>query len=396
MGHTQAEKVYIIGGKRTPFGSFGGSLGHLEPSELCVFSAKAILEDLKLSPDLIDQVIVANVIPSTPATLYSARHLALKLGMKIQTPALMMNRLCGSGMEAIIQAKRLISTGEAECVLVSGVENMSMIPHLTYGARFGTKYGGLKSRDFLLDTLTDELSMTPMGITAENLAQEYQITRAQVDQFSLESHQKAVKARDFLRKEIAPVEVKGKLIQDDEHVRTDAKIEEISKLKPTFKKDGVVTAASASGIVDGAASVLIASHAFIKRHKLQPLCAIEASKVVGVEPTKMGIGPVPAIEGLLRDANKDIKSIDLFEINEAFAPQVLSCQKALEIPSEKLNIWGGAIAIGHPLGASGVRLALTLGRQLQNLGLKSGIVSACIGGGQGIAILISREGECLS
>ena len=396
MGHARSEKVYIVGGKRTPFGSFGGSLGHLEPSDLCYISAKSMLEEVGLKAEHVDQVIVANVVPSTPATLYAARHLALKLGMKIQTPALMLNRLCGSGMEAIVQAKRLIQLGEAECVLVSGVENMTMIPHLTYGARFGTKYGSLKSRDFLLDTLTDELSMTPMGITAENLATEYKIDRSQVDQYSLESHQKAASARAFLRNEISPVEVKGKVIQDDEHVRADAKLGEITKLKPTFKKDGVVTAASASGIVDGAASVLVASHEFILRHKLKPLCGIEASKVVGVEPTKMGIGPVPAIEQLLELTKRSIDSIDLFEINEAFAPQVLSCQKALKIPLEKLNIWGGAIAIGHPLGASGVRLSLTLARQLKHHDLKSGIVSACIGGGQGIAILITREGECLN
>ncbi len=396
MGHIGMEKVYIVGGKRTPFGSFGGSLGQIEPSDLCYHSAKSMLDDLGLKPELIDQVIVANVIPSTPATLYTARHLALKLGMRIQTPALMLNRLCGSGIEAIIQAKRLINNKEADCVLVSGVENMSLIPHLTYGARFGTKYGGLKTRDFLLDTLTDELSMTPMGITAENLATEYSIDRSEVDLYSLNSHHKAFTNRELLRNEIAPIEIKGKIIQDDEHIRMDAKIEEISKLKPTFKKDGVVTAASASGIVDGAASVIVASHEFIKKHNLKPVTTIEASAVVGVEPTRMGIGPVSAIQKLLQVTNRDIKSIDLFEINEAFAPQVLSCQKALEIDLNKLNIWGGAIAIGHPLGASGVRLSITLGRQLKHLGLKSGIVSACIGGGQGIAMLISREGECLN
>ena len=396
MGHSLAEKVYIAGGKRTPFGSFGGSLGSFEPSDLCVASAKSLLGELGIAPEFIDQVIVANVVPSSPATLYAARHLALKLRMKIQTPALMMNRLCGSGMEAIIQAKRLINLGEAQCVLVSGVENMSMIPHLTYGARFGTKYGPLKSRDFLLDTLTDELSMTPMGITAENLAMEYKIDRAQVDVYSLNSHKKASSARHHLRGEIVPMEIKGKTLEDDEHVRSEAKIEEISKLKPTFKKDGVVTAASASGIVDGAASVIVASAEFIKKHNLKPLCAVEGSAVVGVEPTKMGIGPVPAVQQLLQHSGRELSKIDLFEINEAFAPQVMSCQMALGIPSEKLNIWGGAIAIGHPLGASGIRLALTLGRQLQHHGLKSGIVSACIGGGQGIAVLITREGECFN
>lgn len=396
MGHTGAEKVYIVSGKRTPFGKFGGSLSELEPTELCLKASEAIFKDLNLSPDQIDQVIVANVIPSTPATLYTARHLSLKLGMKVQTPALMLNRLCGSGIEAILQAQRLIQNGEAQAVLVSGVENMSMIPHLTYGARFGTKYGGLKNRDFLLDTLTDEMSCTPMGITAENLASENRITREQSDQYSLDSHLKTIKNVDNLSKEIVPVAVRGKFIEKDEHPRSDASLKEMMKLKPSFKQEGIVTPASSSGIVDGAASVLVASESFLKKHNLKALVSLKSGAVVGVEPTRMGIGPVPAIEALLQKEKKDIKYVDLFEINEAFAPQVMSCQRALDIDPSKLNIWGGALAIGHPLGASGIRIALTLGRQLQTLDLKSGVASACIGGGQGIALYISREGECLN
>lgn len=396
MGHVEAEKVYIVSGKRTPFGKFGGSFAQFEPTDLCVKASEAIFKELNLSPEHVDQVIVANVIPSTPATLYTARHLSLKLGMKVQTPALMLNRLCGSGIEGILQAQRLIQNGEAQAVLVSGVENMSLIPHLTYGARFGTKYGGLKSRDFLLDTLTDELSCTPMGITAENLAGEYKITREQSDQYSMESHLKTIKNEINIKGEIVPVEVRGKIIEKDEHPRSDASLSEMMKLKPSFKKEGIVTPASSSGIVDGAASVLIASESFLKKHKLKALVCIRSGSVVGVEPTRMGIGPVPAVEALLRKENIDLKSIDLFEINEAFAPQVMSCQMALDIDSSKLNIWGGALAIGHPLGATGIRIALTLGRQLQTLDLKSGIASACIGGGQGIALYISREGECLN
>jgi acetyl-CoA acyltransferase 2 len=396
MGHALSDKIYLVGGMRTAFGKFGGSLRELEPTDLCLYAAKSVITGLSLKPEQFDQVIVSNVIPSTPATLYTARHLALKLSMPVTTPALMLNRLCGSGIEAIIQARSLIASGQAECILVAGVENMSLIPHLTYGARFGTKYGALKNRDFLLDTLTDEYACLPMGMTAENLAKEFGITRQDSDAFSCQSHQKAHKAKAHLAREITSVAFKGGELLVDEHVRHDVSLEEMGRLKPSFEKDGVVTPASASGIVDGAAVVVVASEEFVRKNQLRPLALIGASSCVGVDPKRMGIGPVPAIQKLVKNLNQQVKDIDLFEINEAFAPQVMACQKSLGIPSEKLNIWGGAIALGHPLGASGVRIALTLSRQLQVNQLKSGVASACIGGGQGIALYLSREGECLN
>jgi acetyl-CoA acyltransferase 2 len=385
-------KVYIVQGRRTPFGKFGGSLASLTPVELAVYATKALLHEMRLDPELFDQVIFANVIPSTPDTLYAGRHLALKTGMKQTTPGIVINRLCGSGLQAIMDASRLIRAGEAESILVSGAENLSMAPHLVYGSRFGTRYGSLQTKDLLLDTLTDKHVDTPMGITAETLADDYKVSREDSDRFSFESHQKANKAyaAGWLQGEIVPINV-GKIVCDkDEHLREDVALEEMYKLKPTFKKEGVVTAASASGIVDGACSLIVASEEFVTKHSLTPLAEFINGSVVGVDPKKMGIGPVPAIEKLLNQANKKITDIDLFEINEAFAPQVMACQRALGIADDKLNIWGGAVALGHPLGATGLKISLTLIRQMKTLDKKLGISSACIGGGQGIALLFKR------
>lgn len=385
-----ASKVYLVQGKRTPFGRFGGSLGSIAPVDLAVIAAKSVIDELKLKPESLDQVIFANVLPSTPDTLYAGRHLALKAGLKVETPGIVINRLCGSGIQAIIDATRLIRNGEASSILVGGAENMTMTPHLTYGARFGTKYGGLGSKDLLLDTLYDKYAQAPMGQTAENLADEYKVTRAESDQYALESHQKAAAAyaAGFIQPELVPVQIDRVNCTKDEHLREDATLAEMQKLKSTFKKDGTVTAASASGIVDGACAMLIASEAYVKEHNLKPLAEIVAGEVVGVDPSKMGIGPVPAIQNLLKKQNLQISDIDLFEINEAFAPQVMACQRALEIPAEKLNVWGGAVALGHPLGATGIKISLTLARQMKELNKNYGIASACIGGGQGIALLI--------
>lgn len=391
MGQNQG-KVYIVQGKRTPFGKFGGSLGGVTPVDLAVVAAKALLEETKVSPESLDQVIFANVIPSTPDTLYAGRHLGLKSGLKTEAPGIVINRLCGSGIQGLIDATRLIRTNEAQAILVAGAENMSMVPHLTYGARFGTKYGGLGSKDLLLDTLYDKHAGMPMGQTAENLAHEYTVTKEESDTYAFESHQKATKAyaAGLIQPELAPVKMDRIDCSKDEHLREDATLSEMQKLKPTFKKDGTVTAGSASGIVDGACAMIVASEEYVKKHNLKPLAEIIAGEVIGVDPSKMGIGPVPAIKNLLQKQNLKISDIDLFEINEAFAPQVIACRKALEIPSDRLNVWGGAVALGHPLGATGIKITLTLARQLQHLGKNYGISSACIGGGQGIALLIKR------
>lgn len=386
------EKIYLVSGKRTPFGKFGGSLKDVTPVDLAVHASKSLISEIKLDPAKIDQVILGSVVSSSTDTMYGGRHLALKLGCRQETPGIVINRLCGSGIEAILSAARLIKLGEANCVLAAGTENMSMVPHLVYGSRFGTKYGSLKTVDMLLDALTDQYAQTPMGITAENLAEKFQISREQCDTFSYNSHARAAKAyKDgLLQGEIAPFPLKKGSCDRDEHLRDDASLEEMKSLKPTFKADGVVTAASASGIVDGAAAVIVASESFVKKEGLTPLAEIVDGFVIGVDPKIMGIGPSPAIKGLLAKTNMKLSDIDLFEINEAFAGQALSCMKDVDIPHEKINLWGGAVALGHPLAASGVRIAHTLARQLKHYNKNYGIASACIGGGQGIAVLLKR------
>lgn len=382
------KRVFLLGGKRTPFGKFGGSLKKITPVDLAVHASKALLEELGLEPGKIDHVIFGNVAPSTTDTMYAGRHLALKLGMPEETPGYVVNRLCGSGIQVILDAVRQIKLEESECVLAAGAENMSMMPHLVYGSRFGTRYGSLETVDMLLDTLTDKFTNTPMGITAENLAKSHSISREDVDLYSLKSHQKAIAARKYLAGEIAPI-VEGRInCTEDEHVRDGATLEEMQKLNPSFEKDGTVTPATASGIVDGASCVIVASEDFVKKNGLSPLAEIIDGHVVGVDPTIMGIGPVPAIKKLLEKNNMSLSDIDLFEINEAFAAQVIACKKDLEIADDKLNIWGGAVAIGHPLAATGTRITTTLARQLKETKKSYGVASACIGGGQGISILL--------
>lgn len=383
-------RIFLVNGKRTPYGKFGGSLKDFTPVDLAVHASKALISDLELDPLKIDHVILGNVVPSSTDTMYGGRHLALRLGCDEKTPGYVVNRLCGSGIQSILDAVRLIKLGEAKCVLASGTENMSMVPHLTYGARFGTKYGSLKNVDMLLDALTDKYAGCPMGVTAENLANKYEISREECDEFALRSHLNAAKAYEanLLQGEIAPIELKRGLCDTDEHLRFEASIEEMAKLRASFVKDGTVSPANASGIVDGAASCIIASGDFCNENGLTPLAEIVDGHVQGVDPTIMGIGPVPVIRTLL-DRNKlTTDSIDLVEINEAFAAQVLSCLKELHLDIDKINSWGGAIALGHPLASSGTRIALTLARQLKEKGLKSGIASACIGGGQGIGLLL--------
>ena len=383
-------KIYLVSGKRTPFGSFGGSLTKIKPVDLAVLATKAMLEEMGLSPDKINQVILGNVVPSSTDTMYGGRHLALKSGMPESTPGITINRLCGSGIEAILQAFNLIKLGQAECILASGTENMSMVPHLNYGARFGTKYGPLKSVDMLLDALTDQFSNTPMGVTAENLAEMYDISREECEEFSVNSHKKAANAyrENLLQGELAPVQLKRGVCDRDEHLREDVSLEAMKKLSPNFKSGGVVTAATASGIVDGAASVIVASESFCEKEGLTPLAEIIDGHTLGVNPKIMGIGPAPVIKEMMDRNNLKMDEINLFEINEAFAAQTIAVQKELKLDSAKLNIWGGATALGHPLGATGVRISLTLARQLKELNFNRGIASACIGGGQGIAVLL--------
>jgi acetyl-CoA acyltransferase 2 len=309
------------------------------------------------------------------------------------------NRLCGSGFQSIISGGQEIELGDSSIVLCGGAESMSQVPYAVRNIRFGTKLGqDLKLEDTLWQGLTDEYAKVPMGITAENLAKKYNVTRQDTDQYAFQSQQRWKKANDqgSFKDEIEPIKTKGKKgaeesFDTDEHPRPQGTIEQLSKLPSVFIKDkGTVTAGNASGVCDGAAAVIICSEEALKKHNLQPLARILAYHVSGVEPTLMGFGPVPAIENLLKKTQKQVSDIDLFDINEAFAPQFLACQKVLKLPNEKTNVNGGAIALGHPLGASGTRITANLVYELKRRQGKYAVGAACIGGGQGIALLLER------
>lgn len=388
------DAVVIVDGARTPFGNFGGALRDVTAIDLGVVAAKAALQRSGIAPEKIDQVIFGNVMQTSADGIYGARHVGLKAGCRIETPGLTLNRLCGSGLQAIISGAEQLLLGEALYVLAGGMENMSQAPHVIRGARWGLPLGQSKLEDSLWEGLTDSYNDMPMAITAENLARQYEISREQSDEFSMRSQRAAVKAANdgYYAAEIAPVEVAGRkgsvLVDKDEGPRPDTSAEKLAKLPPRFKKDGVVTAGNASGITDGAAAVVLTTLAQAQRDGLKPLGRVVAWGIVGVDPDIMGIGPAFAIPQALQRAKLGLDQIDVVEINEAFAPQVLACMDELGLETERVNPNGGAIALGHPLGASGARLAYTVLRELRRQHKKYGVASACIGGGQGIAAVL--------
>ncbi|KAL7531812.1 hypothetical protein ACHAXR_004252 [Thalassiosira sp. AJA248-18] len=391
--------IFIVAAKRTPFGAFGGSLKKLSSTELGTIATKSALAAGNIDPSAIDAVYFGNVIQSSSDAAYLARHIGLKCGVPIASPALTINRLCGSGFETVIQGAKSIKLNEAKIVVCGGSENMSMAPLQVDGndARWGVALGsGLKMRDSLWDGLTDQFTGTPMGITAENLAEKYGISREDCDEFAIRSQQTWGKANTngVFDLEMAPVEIetkKGtKTIDTDEHPRPDTSLEKIASLRPVFKKDGVVTAANASGICDGAGTIILASEEAVKEHNLTPLARLASYHVSGCDPTIMGIGPVPAIKGALDSAGMSLADVDRVEINEAFAAQFLACAKELELDMSKTNLHGGAISLGHPLGASGSRITAHLANEFQRGEGNIHVGSACIGGGQGIAVVLER------
>lgn len=389
--------VYIIDGARTAFTEFGGSFSNIDASELGKVTALEALKRSKVEPDQVDHVVYGNVIHTSGNAAYLARHIGLKAGVPIEIPALTLNRLCGSGTQSVIYGAQQILLNEADIVLAGGVENMSQSPFSNFNQRFNmNKMGNLEYEDMLLATLTDQYIGSGMGMTAEKLSEQYSISREEQDEFSIISHQRAVKAivEGKFSEEIVSVEVKTRkdtmLIETDEHVRSNIDKESMSKLKPSFKNDGTVTAGNASGINDGAASVIIASEKAINEKGLKPMSRIVSWAVVGVDPSIMGIGPVPAIQQALERANLTMNDIALFEINEAFAAQYLAVEKELELERSITNVNGGAIALGHPVGVSGTRLILTISYELKRRNEKYGVISLCIGGGQGIAMVIEN------
>ncbi len=389
-----SETIVIVAAKRTPFGAFGGSFKNLTATDLAVTAAQAALAQASAVPTDIDHVIFGNVAQTSVDAIYLARHVGIRAGLPIEVPAVTVNRLCGSGFEALIQGARLVQTGEARAVLVGGTESMTQAPYVLRGARFGYRLGNSELEDSLMAGLTDSIPKTPMAITAENLAVKYEISRTTCDEFALRSQkltQAAIQAGHF-KEEITPVTLKGKtgdtVFDKDEHPRADSSIEGLTKLKAVFKKDGVVTAGNASGMVDGAAALVVTSESFAQKKGWTILGKLRGSHVVGCEPSIMGIGPVGAITGLLAKTATTLNAIKLIEVNEAFAAQTLAVEKQLGLPREKLNTDGGAIAIGHPLGASGARITAHLLYALKRQGGGLGLGSACIGGGQGIAVLV--------
>lgn len=390
--------VFVVAAKRTPFGAFGGSLKAFSPTDLQTLAAVGALKAGNIAPEIVDSVHVGNVLSASgPDTPYISRHVSLRCGLRTEIPALTVNRLCGSGFQSIVNGCQDILVGDAGVVLTGGSDNMSACPYAVRDIRFGTRLGSdPKLEDMMWASLTDLHTKTPMGVTAENLAVKYELTREEVDAFAIRSQQLwgAANEKGVFADEIVPVEIKTRkgVIQmtTDEHPKPQTLLAQIAKLPTVFKKGGVVTAASASGICDGAAAVIIASEEAVAKHGLTPLARVVGYGIAGCDPSIMGIGPVPAIRGLLGKADMKIDDIDQVEINEAFGAQALSCQKELGIDMNKFNTCGGAIALGHPLAASGARISAHLVHKLRQNGEKFGLGSACIGGGQGIAILFEK------
>ena len=395
MMRLNQKDIVLVEGARTPFAEFCGSFKHIKAIELGAIAAKAAIQKANISPEDIDQVVFGNVQHSSVDAHLLARHVGLKAGTPIGIPAVTINRVCGTGIEAILTGARYILTGEANVVLAGGTENMSQTPHVIRGMRWGTPLGSPQIEDWLWDGLVDTNIGYNMAETAENLAKKYHITREEVDEHARLSHQRAIQAREkgYFKKEITPVTVQGRkgdiVIDEDEHIR-ETSMERLARLKPRFVKDGVVTAGNASGMVDGAAAVIITSREYAEANGLNPIARLVSWDVVGVDPKYMGIGPVPAIQSALRKADLNLGDLDLIEINEAFSAQYLACQKELGFDLNIGNVNGGAVAIGHPLAASGTRISLSLIYELERRQKKFGASAVCIGGGQGIAAIWER------
>ncbi len=393
----QQQDVYIIAGARTPVGVLQGVLSDVSAIELGVIAAKGALERSGVDPQQVDQVVMGNVIQTSKDAIYFARHVALKAGLPIETPALTVNRLCGSGLQAIINAAQMLLLGEGQIALAGGAENMTQAPHVLRGARMGYKLGQAPQlEDSLWEALLDSYIGCGMAITAENLAEKYNLSREQVDAYALRSQIAARRAQKagILAEEIVSVMVKDRKgnaveITQDEGIR-DTSMEALAKLPARFRKGGVVTPGNASGINDAGACVVLATEEAVRQHNLKPMARLLSWGVVGVPPEIMGIGPAPAIRQALKRADLSLSDLDRVEVNEAFSSQYLAVEKELGLDRDKTNVNGGAISIGHPLAASGARVTLTLMHELRRHHLKYGAASLCIGGGQGIAAIIEN------
>ncbi|KAH3884964.1 hypothetical protein DPMN_008950 [Dreissena polymorpha] len=389
--------VYIVAAKRTAFGTFGGKLKDFSANHLQEIAAKAALNASKVNPELVGSLVFGNVIQTCTDAIYMARHVGLRCGVPVAVPALTVNRLCGSGFQAVVNAAQEMMLGESQIALVGGTENMSQAPYAVRNIRFGTKLGAdLQMEDVLWAGLTDSHTKMPMAITAENLAEKYNISRADCDAYALSSQQRWAKANEagVFKSEITPIEVKGKkgkeMFEVDEHPRPQTMPDGLAKLPAIFKKDGTVTAGNASGVCDGAAALVLATEAAVKQHKLTPLARLVSYGISGCDPKIMGIGPVPSSHAALKAAGKQLKHMDICEVNEAFAPQYLAVEKELGLDRSITNMNGGAIALGHPLAASGARITGHLVHELHRQKKTFALGSACIGGGQGITLILEK------
>jgi acetyl-CoA C-acetyltransferase len=401
------DDIYLVNGARTPFGKLCGTLGQVSPTDLGIYATKAAIEKSGIKGEDIDQLMYANIGQSSADSYFLPRHIGLFSGIPEGVPAVMLQRICGSGFETIISGAEQISLGKAKVALCGGTENMTLSPTVSFGNRMGYPLGKIDFKDMLWEALNDTAAV-PMGCTAENVAEKHGITKADANEFAKLSVDRyiAAKERGFFDDEVVKMNsvefaVEGLNTRKvrlprtavdfttDENVRP-SDLEAMAKLPSVFARDGVQTAANSSGIVDGAASVVVASGAFIKEKGLKPLSRVVASATSALDPRVMGLGPVPAIRLVLEMAGLTLADIGLIEINEAFAAQFIGCEKELGLNRDICNVNGGAIALGHPLAATGTRLSLTLSREMKARGVKYGIASACIGGGQGTAILFEN------
>jgi acetyl-CoA acetyltransferase family protein len=387
-------EVFVIGGARTPMADYVGALKDFSALQLGAIAAKAAMERTGVQPEWVDHVVFGNVLQTSADAIYGARHVGLKAGVPIDRPALTVNRLCGSGIQAAVSGAQLIRLDEADVVLTGGMESMSQAPHVIRGARTGLKLGQAKMEDMLWEALLDTHCNCMMANTAENCAAKYAISREAQDEYAIRSQQLADKAwrEGKFDEEVVPVEIKSRkgvtLFAKDDHMRPETTMETLAKLPAAFSKNGCVTAGNASGIVDGGAALILASKKAVDAHGLKPIGRLTAWSYVGVEPTLMGMGPAPATRKLLEKTKLALDDIDLIEVNEAFAAQYLAVEQELGLDRSKVNVNGGAIALGHPLGMTGTRLLLTLLLELRRRGKRRGLATACIGGGQGIAALV--------
>jgi acetyl-CoA acetyltransferase family protein len=386
--------VFILGGARTPMAEYTGKLRDFSAIELGALAARAAMERARVKPEAIDHVIYGNVLQTSADAVYGARHVGLKAGLPIEVPALTVNRLCGSGIQAAVSGAQMLLLDEADMVLTGGMESMSQAPHVIRGLRNGLRLGQGQLEDTLWSALLDTHCGCSMAVTAENCAAKYGISRHEQDGYAVRSQQLADRAwtERRLAEEVVAVEIKTRrgveVVAQDDHMRPDSTVDALARLPAAFSKNGCVTAGNASGIVDGGAALLLASGDAVRRHGLAPLARLTHWASVGVEPSLMGMGPAPATRKVLERAGLTLADIDLIEVNEAFAAQYLAVEKELGLDRDRVNVNGGAIALGHPLGMTGTRLLLTLTLELRRRGLKRGLATACIGGGQGIAAIV--------